>query len=30
LVVVDVPPQPAGRLAFACGMDMFKGQLVIK
>ncbi len=29
-VVVDVPPQPAGRLAFACGMDMFKGQVVIK
>jgi hypothetical protein len=29
-VVVDVPPQPAGRLAFSCGMDMYKGQLIIK
>ena len=29
-VLVDLPPQPAGRVAFACGMNMFKGQVVIK
>jgi RND family efflux transporter MFP subunit len=29
-VIIDVPPQAAGRLAFACGMNMYKGQLIIK
>lgn len=29
-VIVDVAPQPAGRLAFSCGMDMYKGQLIIR
>jgi len=29
-VIIDVPPQAAGHLAFACGMNMFKGQLIVK
>jgi RND family efflux transporter MFP subunit len=29
-VIIDVPPQPAGRLTFACGMDMYRGAVVIK
>lgn len=28
-VTIDVPPQPEGKLAFACGMNMFRGQLVV-
>lgn len=30
-VTVDIPPQPAGKtLYFACPMDMYKGQAVVK
>jgi RND family efflux transporter MFP subunit len=29
-VIVDLPPQPAGRLAFACGMDMYKGTVIVR
>ena len=29
-VVIDLPAQAAGRLSFACGMDMFKGQVVVR
>lgn len=29
-VTIDLPPQPAGRLTFACGMDMYRGQLIIR
>ena len=29
-VVIDLPAQPAGRLSFACGMDMYKGQVIVR
>jgi hypothetical protein len=29
-VVIELPAQPAGRLSFACGMDMYKGQIVVR
>lgn len=28
--IVELPPQNAGTLNFACGMDMMKGQLVVQ
>jgi plastocyanin domain-containing protein len=29
-VTIDLPAQPAGRLAYACGMDMVHGALVVQ
>ena len=29
-VDIDLPARPAGTLSFACGMDMYKGQVVVK
>ena len=28
-VTIDLPAQPAGRIDYACGMDMVKGALVV-
>lgn len=28
-VIVEIPARPAGELAFACGMDMLKGTIVV-
>jgi plastocyanin domain-containing protein len=27
---VDLPPQKAGTVAFACGMDMLRGSVVVR
>lgn len=29
-VTIDLPAQPAGKLAYACGMDMVHGALVVQ
>ena len=29
-VVVSLPPQAAGEIAFACGMNMLKGVVVVR
>ena len=29
-VTIDLPAQPAGRLAYACGMDLVPGALVVQ
>ena len=29
-VVVTLPPQPAGEIAFACGMSMLRGTVVVR
>jgi RND family efflux transporter MFP subunit len=29
-VVVAIPPQPAGEIAFACGMNMLRGTVVVR
>jgi plastocyanin domain-containing protein len=29
-VTIDLPAQPAGKLAYACGMDMVHGALIVQ
>lgn len=29
-VVIDIPPQKSGEVAFRCGMNMVKGKLTVK
>ena len=29
-VAIDIPPQPAGRIEFTCGMNMMKGTIVVE
>ncbi|MGE5836557.1 MAG: efflux RND transporter periplasmic adaptor subunit [Acidobacteriota bacterium] len=29
-VIVEMPPQPAGEISFACGMDMLRGAVVVR
>ncbi len=30
VVVVDIPTDKAGEISFACGMDMYKGKIIIQ
>ena len=28
--LIDLPPQPAGEIAFSCGMGMYRGMIVVR